>query len=73
MMELCKVAGFMYFIDIDLTNAFHEIILGLRTSQNLSVATPWGLKRPKFLPEGVAPASGILQRMVTSIFEDYIE
>jgi hypothetical protein len=37
------------------------------------VATPWGLKRPKFLPEVVAPASGVLQRMVTSIFEDYTE
>ena len=73
MKELCKAAGFKYFIEIDLTNAFHQIILGLKTSKNLSVATPWGLKRPKFLPEGVAPASGILQRMVTSIFEDYIE
>ena len=73
MKELCKAAGFKYFIDIDLTNAFHQIILGLKTSKNLSVATPWGLKRPKFLPEGVAPASGILQRMVTSIFEDYTE
>ena len=37
----------------------------------LSVTTPWGLKRPVFLPEGVAPASGILQRMVMALFEDF--
>ena len=73
MKELCKASDFLYFIDIDLTNAFHQIILGLRTSMNLSVATPWGMKRSRFLPERVAPASGILQRMVSSIFEDYAE
>ena len=37
----------------------------------LSVTTPWGLKRPIYLPEGVAPASGILQRMVMSLFQDF--
>lgn len=73
MHELEKAAEFKYFIDLDLTNSFHQIILGEHTSKKLSVTTPWGLKRPVFLPEGVSPASGILQRMVMTIFADFSE
>jgi len=69
--ELERAAGYKYFIDLDLTNSFHQIILGPVTSAKLSVTTPWGLKRPVYLPEGVAPASGILQRMVMSVFGDF--
>ena len=71
MKELEKAAGYTFFIDLDLTNAFHQIVLSKETSEVLSVTTPWGLKRPVFLPEGVAPASGVLQRMVMSLFEDF--
>jgi hypothetical protein len=71
MKELERAAGFPYFIDLDLTNAFHQIVLSKATSEVLSVTTPWGLKRPVFLPEGVAPASGVLQRMVMALFEDF--
>jgi hypothetical protein len=39
----------------------------------LSVSTPWGLFRPKFLPEGVGPASGILQAIVRTVFADFEE
>ena len=35
------------------------------------MVTPWGLRRPVYLPEGVAPASGILQKTVMSLFEDF--
>ena len=42
----------------------------MQSSLLLSVSTPWGLLRPKFLPEGVGPASGILQAMVRKIFAD---
>ena len=42
----------------------------MQSSLLLSVSTPWGLLRPKFLPEGVGPASGILQAMVCKIFAD---
>jgi hypothetical protein len=71
MHELEKAAGFNYFIDLDLTNSFHQIPLAEETSKKLSVTTPWGLKRPVYLPEGVSPASGILQRMVMAIFSDF--
>ena len=42
----------------------------MQSSLLLSVSTPWGLFRPKFLPEGVGPASGILQAIVRKIFAD---
>ena len=35
------------------------------------MTTPWGLYRPLFLPEGVGPASGILQSIVRRVFTDF--
>jgi hypothetical protein len=37
----------------------------------LSVSTAWGLYRPLFLPEGVGPASGVLQSVVRTFFADF--
>ena len=71
MKTLEKAAGFTHWLDLDLSNSFHQLLLGERTSNILSVATPWGLKRPKYLPEGVAPASGLLQRAVMQIFDEF--
>ena len=58
-----------------MTNSFHQIPLSEASSNLLSVQTPWGLVRPKFLPEGVGPASDILQSIVKEIFnfEDFPE
>jgi len=69
--ELLKAAGFSLYCDMDLSNAFHQIPLDQKSSELLSVVTPWGLKRPLFLPEGVSPGSGQLQRVVMEIFSDY--
>ena len=38
------------FIDLDMTNSFHQIPIDDFSSNLLSVSTPWGLFRPKFLP-----------------------
>ena len=57
-----------YFIDIDLTNAFHQIRLDDDTAGKLSIATQWAQIKPKFLPEGCKPASHQLQRTVSEIF-----
>ena len=54
-----------------MTNSFHQIPIDDFSSNLLSVSSPWGLFRPKFLPEGVGPASGILQSIVRSIFADF--
>jgi RNase H-like domain found in reverse transcriptase len=69
--SLNKASGFSFFIDLDWTNSFHQVLLSLETSMRLSVQTPWGLVRPLFLPEGVGPASGILQKCVMDIFSDF--
>ena len=71
--ELTKASQFKVFVDLDMTTSFHQIPLSEASSNLLSVQTPWGLVRPKFLPEGVGPASGILQSIVKEIFnfEDF--
>ena len=72
--ELSKAFKFKIFADCDLANSFHQLPLSENTSKLLSVQTPWGLVRPKFLPEGVAPACGILQyhmRNIFAAFEDW--
>ena len=66
--ELVKASKFRVFVDLDATNSFHQFPLSEEASNLLSVQTPWGLVRPKFLPEGVGPASGILQSTVRQIF-----
>jgi hypothetical protein len=65
-----KAQGFKYFIDLDLQNAFHQVPLGPKTRRLLGIRTPWGLFEPKFLPEGVGPASSYLQKVVVDIFAD---
>ena len=69
--SLAKAAGWNVFVDLDMTNSFHQIPIDLPSSNLLSVSTPWGLFRPKFLPEGVGPASGILQSIVRRVFLDF--
>ena len=68
---LSKAAGWKVFVDLDMTNSFHQIPLDTASSNLLSVSTPWGLYRPLFLPEGVGPASGILQSIVRRVFADF--
>ena len=68
--ELEKIQKFKVFLDLDLKNAFHQIRLGEYTSRLLSIVTPWGQFQPKFMPEGVGPASAQLQRVMESIFAD---
>ena len=68
-----RMRVFKCYVDIDWTNSFHQLRLSKRTSEILSVQTPWGQFEPKFMPEGVGPASGILQSTVAEIFNDFSE
>ena len=70
-LELGRIRSYKYFIDCDMMNSFHQIPLSLATSNKLSIITPWGLYRPKFLPEGVSSATSILQTTVMTIFHDF--
>ena len=67
--ELQKISKFKVFIDVDLANAFHQIPIDEESSELLSIMTPWGAYKPKFLPEGINVAPGILQSVVQSIFK----
>ena len=69
--ELAKLRHFQYFCDFDLTNAFHQFKLDDATSELLSIMTIEGPIRPKFMPEGISPASSILQNHVREIFKDF--
>ena len=71
--QIERILRYNVFVDIDMVNAFHQIKLAEETSKTLSVVTPWGQFEPLFLPEGVTPASGILQELVSSIFDDFQE
>ena len=71
--EIEKAMGFTFFLDIDMTNSFHQMVLSAETSRRLAVQTPWGLVQPRFLPEGVSPASGYLQSYVMEMFKDFSE
>jgi hypothetical protein len=69
--ELEKICGFEIFVDLDWMNSFHQFLLGEVTSERLSVQTPWGQVKPRFMPEGIGPASGILQATAAEIFNDF--
>ena len=69
--ELERFAKFKYFVDLDMVNSFHQFKLGLKTSEVLSLITPWGTFRPVFMPEGVSPATGVLQANMREIFKDF--
>ena len=69
--ELSKIRRFRVFLDFDLANSFHQFRLGPITRRRLSIVTPWGQVEPRFLPEGVGPASFILQEHMKKIFAEY--
>jgi len=65
--------GFKLFLDIDMTNSFHQFPLREMSSQRLAIQSPWGLVELVFLPEGVSPASGHLQWTMMQMFCDFDE
>jgi hypothetical protein len=60
-------------MDLDMANSFHQFLLGPITSSRLSIQTPWGQYQPKYMPEGVSPASLELQRVMSEVFSDCSE
>jgi hypothetical protein len=71
--NLNKIRGFKYFLDLDLTNGYHQLKLGPKTSEKLSVITWWGLFRPLFMPEGAKPAAQIFQHVMNDVFKGFEE
>ena len=68
-----RISKYKIFFDLDMTNSFHQFPLAEKTRRMLSLQTPWGQFEPLFLPEGVPPSSGILQKFVSEVFSDFSE
>lgn len=68
--QLNRIIEYSIFLDIDLTNAFHQIPLHPNTAEKLSLQTPWGQFQPLFVPEGIGPGSGKLQQTIMELFGD---
>ena len=62
--------SYKFFCETDWLKSFHQVPIDLETQRMLSIVTPIGCFRPRFLPEGVQPASGILAHVVRTIFGD---
>ena len=72
--ELEKFKGYKYFIDIDMVHSFRQFPLADFTSGYLSITTKkFGVLRPRFMPEGVVPATAVLQTYVREIFADFAD
>jgi hypothetical protein len=67
--ELQKARTAKYFIDLDMKNAFHQILLALATSLKLSILSEYGNVRPVYMPEGISPASGILSCVMSDVLK----
>jgi hypothetical protein len=61
---------YKWFAETDWIKSFHQIPITEKSQKLLSISTPFGNFRPRFLPEGVQPASGILAHVVRKIFGD---
>jgi hypothetical protein len=59
---------FTHFCDLDMTASFHQIRIDEASSRLLSLVTPLGQYRPRFLPEGISPATAVLQKVVETVF-----
>ena len=69
--QLDRIIEYEIFLDIDLTNAFHQIPVTEQTSAKLSIQTPWGQFQPLYVPEGIGPGSGKLQQTIMELFGDF--
>ena len=69
--SLQKLVNSPIYLDLDWANAYHQVPLGPKTSRMLSIQTPWGQFQPKFMPEGVGPASSVLSKIVSDLFKDF--
>ena len=69
--QLSRLKGFNYYVELDLTNSFHQFPLDRESSELLSLLTVNGALRPKFMPEGIKPASSILQNQMVKMFKEF--
>ena len=69
--SLQKMRTFTLFSECDWKTAFHQLKVDELTAERLAITTPWGLYRPRFVPEGIACGSQLLMAAAQRIFEDF--
>ncbi len=67
--QVLLCAGSAWFANADLLRAFHQLLLTVKSSEALSVATHRGNFRPIGIPEGVLFGSQYLQQVMMKILE----
>lgn len=71
--SLERLKGWKYYIEIDWKHSFRQFLLSREASEYLTIITPWGAFRQRFLPEGVKVATTVLQTTVIKLFIDFEE
>jgi hypothetical protein len=69
--ELEKMLPYKYFTELDWSTAFHQIPIDQISSERLAITTPWGLFRPKFVPEGIVAGSALLMTHAQKFFMEF--
>jgi len=69
--EIEKAMGFRIFIDLDLTNSYHQWPMTEKASRYMAINTCWGCVEPMFLCEGLNAGGAYLQTMMYKMFHDF--
>ena len=59
------------YVEIDITNAYHQLRLSRKTSAMLSVQSVFVQFEPACMPEGVVPAMSFLREMARDVFGEF--
>ena len=65
-----EVAGSIIFSKLDLTKAFHQILINPRDRQKTCITTPWGLFDFRRLSMGMKNSAQSFQRLIQDVLKD---
>ena len=65
-----NIAGSKIFSKVDMTKAFHQIVIDKRDRHKCCITTPWGLYQFRRLAMGMQNSAQSFQRMVEDILKD---
>ena len=68
---MAQLKNILRLNDLDMRNAFHQLLLAAETAIKCGITTPGGVYQPNFMWEGVTPASAELQNYLATIFRTY--
>ena len=64
------IAGSQFFSKVDMTKAFHQIVIDKRDRHKCCITTPWGLFQFRRLAMGMQNSAQSFQRMVQDVLKD---